>query len=151
MKASSTFQLPGGGTSISFQVLREKLEAVFQRKKSLFFNSISLIAGFILGFAASIGLGGDRQVSIIVGLAVAVGVLLSGSVVGYLVLQTFALGLLAALAYVAFRINSTFSFWIQRFVSAKCAMYILHILFIIQWFCFRKYDFPELARSDQTV
>jgi hypothetical protein len=109
MKASSTFQLPGGGPSISFQVLREKLESVFQGKKFLFLNSISLIAGFILGFAASIGLGGDRQVSIIVGLAVAVGVLLSGSVVGYLVLQTFSLGLLAALAYVAFRINSTFS------------------------------------------
>jgi hypothetical protein len=63
-----------------------------------------LLTGFIFGLSVSIGLGANRESSVFAGLLAALGVLLAGSFIGYLVIQILSLSFLAFIAYTMFRI-----------------------------------------------
>jgi hypothetical protein len=69
---------------------------------------LTLTTGFLFGYSVSIGLGLNTLVSVSLAALVAVGVLISGSLVAYLLTQTVALASLAALSQVAFRVIPDF-------------------------------------------
>jgi hypothetical protein len=69
---------------------------------------LTLTTGFLFGYSVSIGLGLNILVSVSIAALVAVGVLISGSLVAYLLTQTVALASLAALSQVAFRVIPDF-------------------------------------------
>jgi hypothetical protein len=66
---------------------------------------ILIVTGFVFGLSVSIGTGVNREVSAVLGIIVALGVLLTGSIVGYLLLQTLVLATLAFVSYSAFRLS----------------------------------------------
>jgi hypothetical protein len=65
--------------------------------------------GFVFGLATAIGLGLNRPASFVIALLVSVGVVISGSLVSYLVTQTILLSFFAMVSYVVFRIIPDFS------------------------------------------
>jgi hypothetical protein len=64
----------------------------------------TFISGFLFGFSVSIGLGLTSLSSVALGTLVALGVLVSGSLISYLITQTVALASLAALSLIAFQV-----------------------------------------------
>ena len=80
------------------------LVSLFAQRSSLAVKvSSNIIVGFMFGYSISLGLGLTPFYSLIFGVAVSVGVLISSSLVSYLLIQTFFLTLLSAIAYVGFR------------------------------------------------
>lgn len=80
----------------------------FTKSNSIFLTKGSLfISGFILGFSIAVGLGVTAWWSIVFGSVVGVGVLISGSFVGYLVIQTLALFIVTVITYVFFQVSTS--------------------------------------------
>jgi hypothetical protein len=70
---------------------------------------LTLITGFLFGFSVSVGLGLNNAVSVVLGAVVATGVLVTGSLVAYLLLQTFSLAVIAGMSRLAFSFNGSIS------------------------------------------
>jgi hypothetical protein len=69
---------------------------------------LTLLTGFLFGFSVSVGLGLNNVVSVVLGAVVATGVLVTGSLVAYLITQTVVLASLAVLSKVAFILIADF-------------------------------------------
>ena len=69
---------------------------------------LTLLTGFLFGFSVSVGLGLNNLVSVVLGAVVATGVLVTGSLVAYLITQTVVLASLAVISKVAFILISDF-------------------------------------------
>ena len=70
---------------------------------------IRFITGLVFGFSVSIGLGMTIPASAAFGAVVGLGIVLSGSFVAYILIQTIALSALAIVSQVVFRLQPSFS------------------------------------------
>jgi hypothetical protein len=68
-----------------------------------FGHALNLLTGFLFGFSVSVGLGFTQVYSIVFGFIVGLGVVLSGSLVGYLTIQSLFMALLTGVVYVLIR------------------------------------------------
>ena len=83
-------------------------------KRTLKVNVISyrlilFIVGTVFGFATMSGIGLDVAASSVIAAIVGLGVLLTGSLVSYLVLQTIVLSLFASVSFITFRVDQSYS------------------------------------------
>jgi hypothetical protein len=90
------------------------------RAKTFLSNKLSspwltLLSGQIFGTSVSVGLGLDILPSLVIGFTVSLSVLLSGSLVSYLVIQTIVLSAGAALFLLMFRLDNTWSVTSETF------------------------------------
>ncbi len=81
-----------------------KLQGLISKNEKSVNIVVVLVTGFVFGLSVSIGAGVNREISVIIGVVVALSVLLTGSIVGYLLFQTLALAILAFVAYFTFRL-----------------------------------------------
>jgi hypothetical protein len=84
--------------------LKAKFDSLLSKNKKSLNILVLVVTGFVFGVSVSIGTGVNREVSVAIGVVVALGVLLTGSIVGYLLFQTLVLATLAFVAYSAFRL-----------------------------------------------
>jgi hypothetical protein len=91
------------------QKLMKKLYLFFDLKPGPQSGLIRFITGLVFGFSVSIGLGISIPASLVFGVVVGSGVVLSGSFVAYILIQTIALSALAILSQVVFRLQPGFS------------------------------------------
>lgn len=91
------------------QKLMNKLHTFFDLGPGTQSLLIRFVTGLVFGFSVSIGLGISIPASLAFGVVVGLGVVLSGSFVAYIIIQTIALSALAILSQIAFRVQSNFS------------------------------------------
>jgi hypothetical protein len=108
-----------------FKDALERIAKLFNRNtKAVHFVTI-ILTGFIFGFSVAVGLGLSRPISLLSGVLVAVGVLIAGSLVAYLALQTISLTVLALTAYSVFRLSPS-----STFETTEVQIVYLSVLFL---------------------
>jgi hypothetical protein len=86
---------------------------------------VNALTGFIFGISVALGLGLNPLASIASGFLVALCVLVSGSLTGYLIIQTIVLSAGAAISLLVFRIDNTWSVDSETFQTGYLVVVLL--------------------------
>jgi hypothetical protein len=123
-------------------VVFQRFRQYFDSKKNHANWLLPLGVGFVFGVSVSYGLGLNLQTCLVFGVLTGTGILLSKSLIAYLVLQTIVLSLVAAVSQLIFRLNDDFAIVPLIFQLAYLALVILTPLLFLA---------PKIKRASKSL